>query len=82
LTISWKKAQDGSLFYDNFIGQDMGRNMFLLRFETILVPGEPERPDSLPPPVAWDSGERQKMHVMVAALILGLFIIFFGRRRS
>jgi hypothetical protein len=82
LTISWKKAQDGSLFYDNFIGQDMGRNMFLLRFETILVPGEPERPDSLPPPVAWDSGERQKMYVMVAALILGLFIIFFGRRRS
>jgi len=82
LTISWKKAQDGSLFYDNFIGQDMGRNMFLLRFETILVPQEPERPDSLPPPVAWDSGERQKMYVMVAALILGLFIIFFGRRRS
>jgi len=82
LTISWKKAQDGSLFYDNFIGQDMGRNMFLLRFETILVPEEPERPDSLPPPVAWDSGERQKMYVMVAALILGLFIIFFGRRRS
>lgn len=82
LTISWKKAQDGSLFYDNFIGQDMGRNMFLLRFETTLVPEEPERPDSLPPPVAWDSGERQKMYVMVAALILGLFIIFFGRRRS
>jgi hypothetical protein len=81
LTISWKKAQDGSLFYDDFIGQDMGRNMFLLRFETIMVPEEPERPDSLPPPVAWDSGERQKMYVMVAALILGLFIIFFGRRR-
>ena len=82
LTISWKKAQDGSLFYDDFIGQDIGRNMFLLRFETIMVPEEPERPDSLPPPVAWDSGERQKIYVMVAALILGLFIIFFGRRRN
>ena len=82
LTISWKKAQDGSLFYDDFIGQDIGRNMFLLRFETIMVPEEPERPDSLPPPVAWDSGERQKIYVMVAALILGLFIIFFGRRRA
>jgi hypothetical protein len=82
LTISWRNAGDGSLFYDYLINQDLGRNMMLLRFETIMVPDEPERPESLPPPVAWDSGERQKMYVMVAALILGLFIIFFGRRRS
>jgi len=81
LTISWRNAGNGSLFYDTLIGQDMGRNMFLLRFETIVVPEEPDRPASLPPPVAWDSGERQKMYVMIAALILGLFIIFFGRRR-
>jgi hypothetical protein len=81
LTISWRNAGNGALFYDSLIGQDMGRNMFLLRFDTILVPEEPERPASLPPPVAWDSGERQKMYVMIAALILGLFIIFFGRRR-
>jgi len=80
LTISWRNAGNGNLFYDSLIGQDMGRNMFLLRFDTILVPEEPERPESLPPPVAWDSGERQKMYVMIAALILGLFIIFFGRR--
>jgi hypothetical protein len=82
LTISWRNAGNGALFYDSLIGQDMGRNMFLLRFDTILVPEEPERPESLPPPVAWDSGERQKMYVMIAALILGLFIIFFGRRRT
>jgi hypothetical protein len=82
LTISWRNAGSGSMFYDTLIGQDLGRNMFLLRFETILVPEEPERPASLPPPVAWDSGERQKMYVMIAALILGLFIIFFGRRRT
>ena len=81
LTISWKNAGNGALFYDSVIGQDLGRNMFLLRFDTIMVPDEPERPDSLPPPVSWDSGERQKMYVMIAALILGLFIIFFGRRR-
>jgi len=82
LTISWRNAGNGNLFYDSLIGQDMGRNMFLLRFDTIMVPEEPERPESLPPPVSWDSGERQKMYVMVAALILGLFIIFFGRRRT
>ena len=81
LTISWKNAGNGALFYDSLIGQDMGRNMFILRFETIMVPEEPERPASLPQPVSWDSGERQKMYVMIAALIVGLFIIFFGRRR-
>jgi len=81
LTISWRNAGNGTPFYDTLIGQDLGRNMFLLRFETITVPEEPERSDSLPPPVVWDSGERQKMYVMFAALILGLFIIFFGRRR-
>lgn len=82
LTISWKNAGTGALFYDNIIGQDMGRNMFILRLDTIMVPEEPERPESLPTPVEWDSGERHKMYVMFAALILGLFIIFFGRRRS
>ena len=82
LTISWKNAGTGALFYDNIIGQDMGRNMFILRLDTIMVPDEPERPESLPTPVEWDSGERHKMYVMFAALILGLFIIFFGRRRS
>jgi hypothetical protein len=81
LTISWRNAGNGALFYDSLVGQDLGRNMFLLRFDTIMVPDEPERPESLPPPAAWDSGERQKMYVMIAALILGLFIIFFGRRR-
>lgn len=81
LTISWRNAGNGTLFYDYLINQDLGRNMFILRFETIMVPEEPERPDSLPPPVAWDSGERQKMYVMIGAIILGLFIILFGRRR-
>ena len=82
LTISWRGAGDGKLFYDSFIGQDLGRNMFLLRFDTIMVPDAPERPESLPPPVAWDSGDRQKMYVMIAALVMGLVIILFGRRRS
>jgi hypothetical protein len=81
LTISWRGAGNGKLFYDSFIGQDLGRNMFLLRFDTIMVPDAPERPESLPPPVAWDSGDRQKMYVMIAALIMGLVIILFGRRR-
>jgi hypothetical protein len=81
LTISWRGAGDGKLFYDSFIDQDLGRNMFLLRFDTIIVPKTPERPESLPPPVAWESGDRQKMYVMIAALVMGLVIILFGRRR-
>lgn len=81
LTISWRGAGDGKIFYDSFIGQDLGRNMFLLRFDTIIVPKTPERPESLPPPVAWDSGDRQKMYVMIAALVMGLVIILFGRRQ-
>jgi len=81
LTISWRGAGDGKIFYDSFIDQDLGRNMFLLRFDTIIVPKTPERPESLPPPVAWDSGDRQKMYVMIAALVMGLVIILFGRRQ-
>lgn len=82
LTISWRSAGDGKLFYDSFINQDLGRNMFLIRFDTVIVPKTPERPESLPAPVAWDSGDRQKMYVMIAALVMGLVIILFGRRRA
>jgi len=82
LTISWRNAGNGSLFYDNVLGRDLGRNMFLLRFETIPVPEEPERPASLPEPVPWDSGEKTKMYIIFAVALLGLLLVIFARRPS
>jgi len=80
LTISWRNAGNGSLFYDSVLGRDLGRNMFLLRFETIPVPEEPDRPDSLPPPVPWDSGEKTKTYVIIAATLLALLLVIFARK--
>jgi LPXTG-motif cell wall-anchored protein len=54
--------------------------MFLLRFETVQVPEEPERPESLPPPVPWDSGEKPKMYVILAIALLGLLLVIFARK--
>ena len=82
LTISWRKAGDGSSFYDAVLGRDLGRNMFLLRFETIPVPEEPERPESLPEPVQWDSGEKTKMYIIFAVALLGLLLVVFSHRPS
>ena len=80
LTISWRNAGNGSLFYDSFLNRDLGRNMFLLRFETIPVPEEPDRPDSLPPPVPWDSGEKTKMYIIFAIAIFGLLLAMFMKK--
>jgi len=80
LTIAWRNAGNGSLFYDNVLNQDIGRNMFLLRFETIPVPEEPERPNSLPDPVPWDSGEKTKMYIIFAVAIFGLFLAIFMKK--
>lgn len=80
LTISWRNAGNGSLFYDSFLNRDLGRNMFLLRFETIPVPEEPDRPDSLPPPVPWDSGEKTKMYIIFAIAVFGLLLAMFMKK--
>lgn len=80
LTISWRNAGTGAPFYDSVLGRDLGRNMFLLRFETIMVPDEPERPVSLPEPVPWDSGEKTKMYIIFAVALLGLILIVFSRK--
>ena len=80
LTISWRSAGNGSLFYDSVLGRDLGRNMFLLRFETIMVPDQPDRPASLPEPVQWDSGEKIKMYIIFAVAILGLLLVVFARK--
>jgi hypothetical protein len=74
LTISWRQPNSGVLL-------DSGRNMFLLKFKTVRVPEEPERPDSLPPPVAWDSGDQTKMLIIGGVAIVGLLIIISVKNR-
>ena len=81
LTIAWRNAGTGALFYDSVLGRDLGRNMFILRFETIPVPETPERPISLPDPVPWsDSSEKMKLYVIGAFAVLAALIIVFARR--
>jgi len=83
LTISWRNAGNGDLFYDYLVNQDLGRNMFLLRFETIMVPEEPERPPSLPEPVSWkDPDDTRKLYVILGIALLGLLVILFARPRK
>jgi len=80
LTISWRNAGTGALFYDSLLNRDLGRNMFLLRFETIPVPEEPDRPDSLPPPVPWNSGEKMKIQIIIAIAVFGLILAIFMKK--
>ena len=81
LTITWRQPNNGNVFIDNNFSPpiDLGRNMFLLRFETVMVPEEPERPVSLPVPVPWDSGEKTKMYIIFAVALLGLLLVLFSR---
>jgi hypothetical protein len=74
LTVSWRQPNSGTLL-------DSGRNMFLLKFKTIRVPEEPERPESLPPPVTWDNGDQAKMVIIGAVALAGLFIIISVKNR-
>jgi hypothetical protein len=74
LTVSWRQPNSGTLL-------DSGRNMFLLKFKTTRVPEEPERPESIPPPVAWDSGDQTKMLIVGGIAIAGLLIIISVKNR-
>lgn len=80
LTITWRQANNGSVFYDNLLNRDLGRNMFILKFETIMVPEEPDRTPSLPEPVKWDSGEQNKIYILAAIALVGLLVISLARR--
>jgi len=74
LTVSWRQPNSGTLL-------DSGRNMFLLKFKTIRVPEEPERPESLPPPVTWDNGDHTKMIIIGVVALAGLLIIISVKNR-
>lgn len=86
LTITWRQPNNGNVFIDNNFSPavDIGRNMFILRFKTVHVPDEdPNRPLSLPQPVPWDSGNDQKMQIILiaGAALLGLLIIISVKAR-
>lgn len=74
LTISWRQPNSGTLLV-------AGRNMFLLKFKTVQVPEEPERPASLPPPVAWDNGDQIKLYIVGGIALVGLLIIISVKNR-
>jgi hypothetical protein len=86
LSITWRQPNNGNVFVDNNFSPaiDLGRNMFILRFKTVHVPDEdPNRPLSLPQPVPWDSGNDQKMQIILiaGAALLGLLIIISVKAR-
>jgi hypothetical protein len=57
--------------------------MTLIRFTTVDVPVEPERPDSLPPPVPFDNSEsNMKMYVVLSVMAAGLLIILLMRPKK
>lgn len=74
LTVSWRQPNSGVLL-------NAGRNMFLLKFKTIQVSDQPERPESLPPPVEWDNGDQTKLMIVGGIAIAGLLIIISVKNR-
>jgi hypothetical protein len=85
LTISWRQPNNGDIFIDKNFNPpiDLGRNMTLIRFTTVDVPVEPERPDSLPPPVPFDNSEsNMKMYVVLSVMAAGLLIILLMRPKK
>lgn len=74
LTIAWRQPNSGTLL-------NAGRNMFLLKFKTVHVPEEPERPASLPPPVEWNSGDQTKLYIVGGIALVGLLIIISVKNR-
>jgi hypothetical protein len=82
LTVSWRQPNNGNLFIDtNFTPSiDLGRNMFLLRLETVLVPESPERPLSLPSPVSWDPTDHKKQLLIVTGIaFIGIVLIILSK---
>lgn len=74
LTVTWRQPNNGDLLI-------AGRNMFLLKFKTVHVPAEPERPLSLPPPVPWNNGDQTKLYIVGGVALAGLLIIISVKNR-
>jgi hypothetical protein len=80
LTITWRQPNNGAPYYDTASSLDLGRNMFLLRFETVVEDLKPKRPMGLPDPLEWDSGEKNRLWIIAFAAIAGLLIIMSMQR--
>ncbi len=82
LTVTWRQPNSGQPYYDSVSNLDLGRNMFLLRFETIREELGPQRSLSLPEPVTWETGERDRLVMVAVAALAGLVIILTMSRRK
>jgi hypothetical protein len=81
LTITWRQPNNGAPYYDSSSSLDLGRNMFLLRFETVVEDLKPERPMGLPAPVEWDySGEKNRTWIIAFVAVAGLLVIMSMQR--
>jgi hypothetical protein len=81
LTITWRQPNSGTPYYDSTWNLDLGRNMFLLKFETVVEDLKPERPMGLPDPVEWDnSGEKNKLWIIAFVAVAGLLVIMSMQR--
>ena len=75
LTVNWRYPDTGEVVPPH----TLGRNMFILRLETEIVPLSPPLP-VLPPPVPRSMD--MKLLVFIGAALLGLLIILFSRPKS
>jgi hypothetical protein len=85
LTITWRQPNSGTPYYDSTWNLDLGRNMFLLKFETVIEDLKPPRPMGLPDPVEWDySGEKNRLWIIGFVAVAGLVVIMSmqGRKRA
>jgi hypothetical protein len=81
LTITWRQPNNGAPYYDAVSSLDLGRTMFLLRFETVVEDLKPERPMGLPAPVEWDySGEKNRTWIIAFVAVAGLLVIMSMQR--
>ena len=72
LTVTWRQANNSTVLIS-------GRNMFLLKFKAEPQKIE-ERPQSLPEPIEWDSGDRQKLYIIGAIALVGLLFILLVKQ--
>ena len=85
LTITWRQPNSGTPYYDSTWNLDLGRNMFLLKFETVIEDLKPARPMGLPDPVEWDyTGEKNRLWIIGFVAVAGLVVIMSmqGRKRA
>jgi hypothetical protein len=81
LTITWRQPNSGAPIFDT---SDLGRNMFILKFETIKEDLSPTRDLSLPPAIQWNDPARDPGPLGIAAVAacLGLVFIIVAMRRK